>query len=194
MAHGFITGLFGVIPSGFARAKISPQSIWPIIRFSLRSWCWLVPFVDGMVGRGQKHLLLKGTKLLSSVVGRRKKKALLLVWRERTAPQRIAHRVLNTPLMWGYGTRLFVRHVIRRCYAFDARGFNHPLNLSITPLLCGPLLGLRRLHTANYWLCSTGNPIFKRQRGIVFIGFQNLARDKVNYAVVSSCDENVSVK
>lgn len=148
-----------------------------------------------MVGRGQRHLLLKQTKLLSSVVvGRWKKKVLLLVWRERTAPQRITYSALNAPLMWGYGTRWFVRHVIRRCYAFDARGFNHPLNLSITPPLCGPLLGLRRLHKANYWLCSTGNPIFKRQRGNVFIGFQNLSRDKVNYAVVSSHNENVSVK
>lgn len=32
-----------------------------------------MPFVDGMVGRGQRHLLLKQTKLLSSVVGHRKK-------------------------------------------------------------------------------------------------------------------------
>lgn len=147
-----------------------------------------------MVGRGQGHLLLKQNKLLSSVVGRRKKIVLLLVWRQRTAPQRITYHALNTPLTCGYGRRLFVRHVIRRCYAFDARGFNYPLNLSITPPLCGPLLGLCGLHNANYWLCSTGNPIFKRQSGIVFIGFQNLARDKVNYAVMSSCNEKVSVK
>lgn len=93
---------------------------------------------------------------------------------------------LNAPLMWGYSTRLFVRHAIRRWCAFDARGFNQPPNLSITSPLCGPLLGLGELHKANYWLHSTGDPIFKRQRRIVFIGFQKPAKDKVNYTVVSS--------
>lgn len=154
-------------------------------------WChWWVEWWAGGKGTCYRSKLNYSAPLL--VVA--KKNVLLLVWRERTAPQRITHHALNAPLMWGYGTRLFVRHVIRRCYAFDARGFNHPLNLSITPPLCGPLSGLCGLHKANYWLCSTGNPIFKRQRGIVFIGFQNLARDKGNYAVVSSRDENVSVK
>lgn len=37
------------------------------------------------------------------------KNVLLLVWRERTAAQRITHRTLNALLMQGYGTRLFVR-------------------------------------------------------------------------------------
>lgn len=88
--------------------------------------------------------------------------------------------------MWQDGKRLFVRGVISRCSAFDAHGFSHPLNLSITPPLCPPLSGLCTPHKANFWLCSTGNPIFKRQCGTVFIGFQNLAGDKVNYPVVSS--------
>lgn len=146
---------------------------------------------SGLRGVGQRNLDTEAQKLNLSLLWKKIKNAPLLVCWGRRGSQRPTRHALNAPLMWGDGTRLFVRHAIRRWCAFDARGFNHPPNLSITLPLCGPLLGLRGLHKANYCLHSTGNPIFKRQRGIVFIGFQKPATDKVNYAVVSSLPNGV---
>lgn len=150
--------------------------------FTLGQWCQYHWWVAVGWGEESKGTWRESLKLNDSL---HLKSPFTYVLRKQRQPKETSC-ALNAPLMWGYGTRLFVRHVIRRWCAFDARGFNHPPNLSITPPLWGPLLGLGGLHKANYWLHSTGNPIFKRQRGIVFIGFQKPAKDKVNYAVVSS--------
>lgn len=137
-------------------------------------------------GQRQKHLLLKQTTFFVLLVASNVFLFFSHLLGNGGYDKGSLRKQINALLMWEDGKRLFVRGVISRCSAFDAHGFNHPLNLSITPPLCSPLLGLCTPHKANFWLCSTGNPFFKRQWGTVFIGFQNLAGDKVNYPVVSS--------
>lgn len=70
-----------------------------------------------------------------------------------TTQQGLLSKQINALVMWEDDKWLFVRGVISKCSAFDAYGFNHPRNLSITPSLCSPLLGFSMPHKANFWLC-----------------------------------------
>lgn len=59
--RGFIIGLFGVIPSGFARAISAPIPYDQLSGFHFGLVVVAVPMAGAMVGSGQRqeHLLLK---------------------------------------------------------------------------------------------------------------------------------------